>query len=591
MTAMPRNNLQRNADYWAQRMKNMEDALLDQSYSYVENLDAQFRAAEAEIERQLSTWYRRFAANNDITLADAKRLLNSDELAEFRWTVEEYIKHGEENALTGAWMKELENASARVHISRLDALKIQLQQQAELLYSNQLDYIDRAARQSYAGSFYHTAYEVQRGLGVGWTMQAVNEGTITKVLSRPWTTDGQTFRDRCWTNKQSLVNSVNTQLTQMIIRGEAPDRAISAISKQFEVSRSKAGRLVMTESAYFSSAAQKDCFNSLGVERYVIVASFDRDTCGLCSALDGKVFKMSDYQVGLTAPPFHPWCRCCTAPYFEDMVGLGERWTRNPDGTTRKVPANTTFEQWRQSFVQGPTPGLPTASAGGTMATTAGTHFQSVMQSLPTAPSGYTDALEQHYSAGNQTAQAVFDRYVQPGSVANGAFSGTPHFDSRTQKVNMNFASDMTDPRGPATTFFHEHGHYVDFMSCPGSGFTSLQSADFGNALRADFDNYIKATMKAHGTRKKTDAYAIVAQELMDATHNAVSDLFGGLSRNRARGNYGHRTVYWTYSGMLEKEAFAHMFAAQFDADRYALMQQYFPTALAEFEKLLKGMI
>ena len=28
-----RNNLQRNADYWAQRMKNMEDALLDQSYS------------------------------------------------------------------------------------------------------------------------------------------------------------------------------------------------------------------------------------------------------------------------------------------------------------------------------------------------------------------------------------------------------------------------------------------------------------------------------------------------------------------------------------------------------------------------------
>ena len=28
---------QTNAAYWAQRMKNMEDALLDQSYSYVEN--------------------------------------------------------------------------------------------------------------------------------------------------------------------------------------------------------------------------------------------------------------------------------------------------------------------------------------------------------------------------------------------------------------------------------------------------------------------------------------------------------------------------------------------------------------------------
>lgn len=588
---MPRNNLQRNADYWAQRMKNMEDALLDQSYSYVENLDAQFRAAEAEIERQMSAWYRRFAANNDITLADAKRLLNSDELAEFHWTVEEYIKHGEENALTGAWMKELENASARVHISRLDALKIQLQQQAELLYSNQLDYLDTVTRQAYAGGYYHTAYEIQKGLGVGWTMQAINENTIKKVLSRPWTTDGQTFRDRCWTNKQSLVNSVNTQLTQMIIRGEAPDRAISAISKQFEVSRSKAGRLVMTESAYFSSAAQKDCFNSLGVEQYRIVASFDRDTCSLCAQLDGKVFRMSDYQVGLTAPPFHPWCRCCTCPYYADMEGIGERWTRNPDGTTKKIPANTTFDEWRQSFVQGPTPGLQTQAPGVTITAKTTPHFQNVVQGLPSAPSGYTDALEQHYAAGNQTAQAVFERYVQPGSVADGAFSGTPHFDSRIQKVKMNFAADMKDPRGPATTFFHEHGHFVDFTSCAGSGYTSLQTPDFGDALKKDFEAYVKATMKANGTRKKTDAYTIIARELMDADHNAISDLFGGLSRNKARGNYGHATRYWTYYGMLEKEAFAHMFAAQFDAGRYALMQKYFPTALAEFEKLLKGVI
>ena len=111
----------------------------------------------------------------------------------------EYIAYGEQNAIDGAWMKQLENASARVHISRLEALKLQLQQQAEVLYSNQLDYVDAAARKMYEGSYYHTAFELQKGLGVGWTMQAINEETITKVLSRPWTTDNQTFRDRCWT--------------------------------------------------------------------------------------------------------------------------------------------------------------------------------------------------------------------------------------------------------------------------------------------------------------------------------------------------------------------------------------------------------
>lgn len=344
--------LRRNGEYWSRRMKLMEDALLDQSYGYVENLDDQFRVAQAEIERQLSAWYQRFADNNEVTLAEAKRLLTSGELEEFRWTVEEYIRHGEENALTGAWMRELENASARVHISRLDALKIQLQQQAEVLYSNQLDALDAVARNTYTGSYYHTAYEIQKGLGVGWTMQALNESAITKVLSRPWTADGQTFRDRCWTNKQALVSSVNTQLTQMIIRGEGADRAIAAISKQFNISRSKAGRLVMTESAYFSSAAQEDCFKSLGVEQYVIVASFDHDTCELCAAMDGKVFRMSDHQVGLTAPPFHPWCRCCKAPHFADMAGIGERWTRNEDGTTETIPADISFDDWKKGYVK-----------------------------------------------------------------------------------------------------------------------------------------------------------------------------------------------------------------------------------------------
>lgn len=337
---------QSNADYWARRMKAMEDALLDRSYAYVENLETQFRAAQTEIERQMSAWYQRFAANNEITFADAKRLLSSDELEEFRWSVEEYIKYGKQNALDGAWMKQLENASAKVHVSRLEALKLQLQQQAESLYANQLDAVDAAARQAYQSSYYHTAFEIQRGLGVGWTMHAINEDIITKVLSRPWTADNQTFCDRCWANKQNLVNSVNTQLTQMIIRGEAPDRAIAAISKQFEVSKSKAGRLVMTESAYFSSAAQKDCFNALDVEQYRVVAALDHETCDLCGELDGKVFKMSEYQPGLTANPFHPWCRCCTAPYFEDITG--ERWAKDVvTGETYKVPSNMTYKEWK----------------------------------------------------------------------------------------------------------------------------------------------------------------------------------------------------------------------------------------------------
>ena len=135
----------------------------------------------------------------------------------------------------------------------------------------------------------------------------------------------------------------------MLATGEAPDKAIAAISKRFNVSKQNAGRVVLTESAYFSSAAQKDCFNELGVEKYRIIGTLDAKTCTVCGSMDGKVFRMSEFKPGTTAPPFHPWCRCCTAPYFDDMDGVGERYARDVlTGERYKLPKDTTYEQWLQ---------------------------------------------------------------------------------------------------------------------------------------------------------------------------------------------------------------------------------------------------
>lgn len=337
----------KNSTYWANRMRIMQESLLDNGYEYVQNLESQYEMAIAEIDKKIAAWYQRFANNNEISLAEAKKLLNSDELEEFKWTVKSYIEHGEANALSGEWLKQLENASSRVHISRLDSLKLQLRQEAEVLHGSQLKATESLLGDVYREGYFHTAFELQKGLGVGWSLHGMSSSAIEKVLSRPWTTDGQTFRDRVWTNKAALVNSVNTNLTQMLMRGEAPDKAIKAIAKQFGVSKSKAGRLVMTESAAFASAAQNDCFTALDVEQYKIIATLDKETCDLCGALDGQVYKMSEYQVGLTAPPFHPWCRCCTAPYFADMEDWEtKRAARDPEGKTYEVPSNMNYRTW-----------------------------------------------------------------------------------------------------------------------------------------------------------------------------------------------------------------------------------------------------
>lgn len=341
----------KNSKYWKKRFEILEESELKKGQAYLETLEQQYRIASANIEKEISKWYSRFAVNNNISMAEAKKLLSTRELAEFKWDVQEYIKYGQENAFTSQWMKQLENASARVHVSRLEALKLQIQQQVEVLYGNQVDGIEKLAKDIYSDGYYHTAFEIQKGFNVGWDLQSMNESQLQKVLSKPWTVDKNTFRDRCWTNKQQLVGSVQTQMTQSIMRGDPPDRAIKNIAERFNVDKRKAGRLVMTESAFFASTAQKDAFNALDVEQFEIVATLDNHTSEICQELDGHVFDMKDYESGVTAPPFHPWCRTTTVPYFDDE--FGERAARDADGKTYYVPSDMKYKDWKEAFVDG----------------------------------------------------------------------------------------------------------------------------------------------------------------------------------------------------------------------------------------------
>ena len=341
------------ADYWKDRFEQIEKICHDKGAVTYREIEEQYRKAQREIESQISVWYQRFAVNNGITMQEARRLLTSGELAELKWDVNEYIKYGQQNAIDGKWMKQLENASARAHISRLEALQLQLQQQLEVVFGNQMDGIDKAMRAVYSAGYLHTAFEIQKGVGVGHNFAALNQTLIDGVLKKPWAPDGKNFSGRVWSNKQKLINELNTTLTQGIILGKDPSKIINAMSKKLDVSKTAAGRLVMTESAAFASRAQEDCFKELDVEEYEIVATLDSHTSEICQDMDGKVFKMSERQIGVNAPPFHVNCRTTTVPYFNDEWSKNtERAARNEDGDTYYVLDDMTYEEWKKEFVK-----------------------------------------------------------------------------------------------------------------------------------------------------------------------------------------------------------------------------------------------
>ena len=150
-----------NGEYWQKRFELLEQAAHQQGVQCYADIEKQYRQAQKQLEGQIAAWYQRFASNNGVTLAEAKRMLNAKELAELKWDVNQYIQYGQENAINGTWVKQLENASARFHISRLEALKLQTQQSIEVMFGNQLDSIDSTMRNVYKSGYYHTAYEIQ----------------------------------------------------------------------------------------------------------------------------------------------------------------------------------------------------------------------------------------------------------------------------------------------------------------------------------------------------------------------------------------------------------------------------------------------
>ena len=343
------------SDYWEKRFELLEDAMNNKGAQYMKDSEAIYRKAISNTEKEISRWYTRFADNEGISYQRAVEMLTGDELKEFHMDVKEYIQKGKTLGISDQWSKELERASTKVHISKLEALKLQMQQQVEELTGKKAKGITHLMSDIYSDTFYKTAFEIQKGFGVATNFAKLDKKVVDKILVKPWASDGSNFSERIWGSQRAqLVNKLHEGFTLNLIQGKPPDNLIKEIANTFEVDRKRAATLVFTEKAYFQSIAQRDSFKNLGIEEYEIVATLDTKTSEICREMDGRHFKLSDYQIGLTAPPFHPRCRTATAPFFDDeFEDEVKRAARDENGDYYTVPANMKYDEWYRGFVEG----------------------------------------------------------------------------------------------------------------------------------------------------------------------------------------------------------------------------------------------
>ncbi|MEA4972931.1 MAG: minor capsid protein [Candidatus Metalachnospira sp.] len=344
----------KNSEYWKRRQELLQDTLMQKADDLIPEMEAKYNAAIRNIESEIQIFYQRFADNEGIKLADAKKILNSDERKAFQMELEEYIKKGAENGVSEDWSKQLESASDIYRMDRLKSLQLQMHEQIEELAGYKQQVLSKTLGEIYSEGYYHNIFEVQSLQGYGEAFTILDTDKINKVLSKPWTYDNMSYSDKIWKNRDTLSYTLDKALTQGIIRGDAPDKIAKAITQEVGVELNNAKRLVLTESAAFSALASRDSYKELNVEKFEYMATLDERTCETCGPMDGQIFKMAEYNIGVTVPPLHPSCRCTTAPYFDDEFTAGDaRTARNSDGKVYDVPADMKYSEWKTEYIDG----------------------------------------------------------------------------------------------------------------------------------------------------------------------------------------------------------------------------------------------
>lgn len=345
--------LAKNSDYWAKRAVENENNARTTAQAGKDEIEKIFLTTRIRLQKEIEYWWYRFAQNNGLTVAEAKKLMTKKELDELNWDVEEYIRKGIEAAITQIPYieKQLENASAKFHISRLNALKIQVLSICNEMFTDTNKTVKECMKKVYEDTYYKTAYNIQTGIGVYSDFFKIDEGLLEKIISKPWADDGSNFSERIWGKyRPQLVNRLHKDLTDCVSRGRNPNEYTQAIAKDFDVGLKQAGDLMLSEYNYFNEKATQDCMDELDVEEYEVLDTLDGVTCSSCAGMGGKHYPLKDAVIGINSPPFHPRCRCTTIPYFNDEFTQGEeRAYRGEDGKTHYTKAKT-FEEWKKEF-------------------------------------------------------------------------------------------------------------------------------------------------------------------------------------------------------------------------------------------------
>lgn len=334
--------------YWAKRNVEREAEWHNKSRETIEQeLVAQYERSAQRIKAEIEQLYGKFSADNGVSIAEARKLIDGNEFRVWRKDIEEYIA---EYKATGnpKILLELNTLSMRSRISRLDKLYGDTLKELDKLGQETDKKITGFLKDAYKDSRLKNAYDLAKK-GNGPVSVAVDSKKIESVLRTPWS--GKNYSQRIWANSDKLARAIQDTIVNGVHRGVSVNKMAKEVQERMNVSKNDAVRLVRTEMNYVLNQGALDSIKDAKMKYFKFIATLDSRTSTTCRDHDGKIYRVDEAETGSNVPPLHPRCRSTIAGTLGPSKPTKGSRLSKVDGKYQPVPNNMDYDDWKSIYV------------------------------------------------------------------------------------------------------------------------------------------------------------------------------------------------------------------------------------------------
>ena len=337
----------REVDYWKRRFLFEKKQQLQNTAEYETAMRARLKEVEQVLEQEVDYWLKRYAANQEISTKDARKILSTIGTRDWHMTLTEF----KAKAKAGGFDKELDAEYFRSQLSRLENIDEQLTNLLSQYATSETNKLENSLSNQYKQTYMHSIYLTQMEKAkLSSSFANVNEYQVKAIVHKPWR--GSDFSKRIWKSyTEVLPNELGDALLRGSVLGHSHEQIFKMMRQRLkDVEDYQLHRLIITEMGHVAETATAEAYKEEGVDQYQYLATLESHTCDECTHLDEKIFDLKDRVEGLNYPLIHPYCRCTTMPYIEGLLDVKDRWARDPETGKGYYVNNMDFETWKNAI-------------------------------------------------------------------------------------------------------------------------------------------------------------------------------------------------------------------------------------------------